>query len=353
MLSFRLSTLSSAEVSSDVLAAWELAALFLGEATTKDLPLDEDEARAWYIDNIVEEDSQADYRAEPQLADDEMAESFANSLRILAKARIQELGNHYPFVLDENGCLVRRDIDELSAVSACYLLLQFFRGVTGGTLEIDGTDDADIKNLKAEFDKKFRNLFEYIAGYAVASRKFGTPFMTSDCRSAKRLEALLRGLCRKVGAGIVLPYDHWNAVQRAANDGGVDCLIHIGGPGAPGDAEIALVGATVQKNNIGAKIMGPEKVDFFRSFFATQPAVFRGVLVRPQDEDELTKQKCVQKDCLLFSYEQIWRGLGSRAAEGQPNPSLVRLDAKSRKLLREFIGAVFLHEYEQYQLDVA
>ena len=353
MLSFRLATLNSAKATSDVLAALELAAYFLGEAGPQDLPIDEDEARNWYIDEIVEDDTKADYRAEPQMADAEMIESFTNALQDLAEARSLELGEHYPFLLEGNGVLSRRNDQEGDTVGASYLSLQFFRALYGKTIEIDGADDAEIKQKKEAFDKNFRNIFEYIAGYAVAGRMNGAPFMTSHCRSSQRLEHLLINLCHKVGAGSVTPYALWNLQQRSANDGGVDCLIHVGGPGVPGDADIALVGATVQKHNIGQKIIGPEKINFFRRFFATQPAAFRGVLVRPQDEDELTKEKCVERDCLLYSYEQIWKGMGKRNGGPYQTQMLLRLDAKARHLLQEFLGAVFLHEYEQHEVPAA
>ena len=348
MLNFRLATLNSAEATPDVLAAWELAAFFLGEASPKDLPMDEDEGRKWYIGEIVDDDTKADYYAEPQLADAEMAESFANALRDFAVKRKSELGEHYPFVLGDNDQLIRRTDRALDTVGASYLSLQFFRGLTGGTIEVDGESDAVVRQRRDAFERNFRNVFEYIAGYAISGRKNGAPFQTSHCRSAQRLEGLLGNVCRKIGAGDVLPYDRWNRPQRAANDGGVDCLVHIGGPAVPGDAEIALVGATIQKAKIGTKIMGPEKVDFFRSFFSTQPAAFRGVLVRPQDEDALTKEKCVQKDCLLYSYDQVWQSMGKRAGGEYQAQMLLRLDAKVRHLLHEFLGSAFLYEYEEY-----
>lgn len=353
MLNFRLATLNSAEATSDVLSALELAAYFLGEAGPQDLPIDEDEARSWYIEELVEDDAKADYRAEPQMADAEMIESFTNAIQDLAASRFLEMGEHYPFLLEGNGILSRRKDRKWDPVGASYLSLQFFRALYGKTIEIDGTDDEEVKQQKEAFDKNFRNVFEYIAGYAVAGKVNGAPFMTSHCRSSQRLEGLLINLCQKVGAGSVTPYALWNRQKRSANDGGVDCLVHIGGPGVLGDAEIALVGATVQKNNISQKIIGPERINSFRRFFTTQPAAFRGVLVRPQDEDELTKEKCVEMDCLLYSYEQIWKGMGKRSGQPYQAQMLLRLDAKVRHLLREFLGSALLHEYEKHKIPPA
>lgn len=352
MLNFRLAALNSAEANSEVLAAWEMAAFFMGEAAPEDLPMDEDEARSWYIEEIVEADARADYLSEPQLADAEMIESFTRSLSGLVRVRARELGEHYPFILGANGLLKRRTDFALDTIGASYLCLQFFRGLTSGTIEVEGQNDEDVRKQKETFEKIFRNLFEYIAGYTISGEKDGAAFMTSDCRSAQRLEGLLVNVCKKIGAGRVRPYDDWNALQRVANDGGVDCLIHIGGPGVPGNSEIALVGATVQKTSIAHKIIGPEKVNFFRSFFSTQPAAFRGILVRPQDEDALTKEKCVQQDCLLYSYDQIWQAMGKRAGGVYQAQMLRRMDAKARKLLREFLGSVLFFEYEEYRLQL-
>jgi hypothetical protein len=353
VLSFRLGTLYSAEANSDSLAAFELAAFFLSDASLSDIPIDVDEARDWYIENIVEESSRTDYRAEPQMAEDEMFESFGNSMNALVEERLEELGDHYPFHLTDNGRLVRKDISEISAVGASYVALQFFRGVNAGTLEIDGDTDADIASKRARFERLFRKVFEYIAGYAVAGRRSGASFMTSDCRSSVRLEILLRNLCAKVGVGQVLPYAHWNAEQKAANDGGVDCLVHVGGPAMPGDAHFLLVGATVQKSNIDQKIMSSDAIDFFGRFFTARPAAFQGALVRPMDEDALTKLKCVERNCLLFTYDQIWRGMGKRCGGSYQNNSLFRLDAKARKLLRELRAVVLMHEFNEYALDAA
>lgn len=350
MLSFRLATLNSAEASSDVLAALELAAFFLGEAGPEDLPIDEDEARNWYIEEFVEDNSKADYRAEPQMADTEMIESLTNALQALAAKRAEALGIHYPFALAANGVLTRRNDQGLDAVGASYLSLQFFRALYGKTIEIEGANDAEIKQRRDAFDKNFRKVFEYVAGYSVAGKMNGAPFMTSNCRSSERLESLLINVCQKVGSGAVKPYALWSLQQRTANDGGVDCLLHVGGPGVPGDAEVTLIGATVQKGAIEQKIMGQEKVNIFKHFFSKQPAAFRGVLVRPQDEDELSKEKCVTRDCLLYSYEQVWMGMGRRAGGPYQAQMLCRLDAKVRHLLREFLGSALLHEYEKHEI---
>lgn len=352
MLSFRLATLNSVYVSSDVLAAWEMAAFFLGEASIDTLPIDEDEARIHYIENYVPEADKADYLAEPQLADAEMMEGFAKSLADQARMRIDQLGEHYPFDLDDQQRLIRNKSRPINPVGSCYLALQFFRGLAGSTLEIEGTDDNDINNKKAAFERQFRNVFEYIAGYVVSGDNNGAAFMTSDCRSSVRLERLLASVCRKVGAGRVRPHADWNLRQQAANDGGVDCLVHIGGPGASGNAKIALVGATVQKSSIDEKIIGPEKRDFFRSFFAAQPTAFEGVLVRVQDEDALTKDKCVQKDCLLYTYDHCWRSMGQRHGGDYQASSLHRLDAKVRRPMKNFSEAIFLHEYEAFNVQL-
>lgn len=353
MLSFRLAALNSTTVTSDVLAAWEMAAFFLGEASVETLPIDEDEARSHFIENYVPESERADYYAEPHLADAEMMEGFENSLVSEARSRISELGDYYPFKLDDHNHLIRRTDQRIEPVGSCYLALQFFRGLTGATLEIDGTNDTEISQRRSSFERQFRNVFEYIAGYVISGSRNGAAYMTSDCRSSARLEKLLGSVCRKVGAGDVKPHAIWNLRQRAANDGGVDCLVHIGGPGAPGHAEIALVGATVQKSSIDEKIIGPEKRDFFRSFFATQPTAFHGVLIRVQDEDALTKDKCVQKDCLLYTYDHIWRSMGKRLGGAYQISTLIRLDAKVRRLLKGFSEAILLHEYEEYRIQLA
>lgn len=351
MFNFRIATLNSILASSDVLAAWEIAAFFIGEAAVEILPIDEEEARIHFIESYVAEAERADYYAEPHLADAEMMENFAASLLNNVQSRMDELGGHYPFIINDHNYLIKKSDEEVSLVGLCYLALQFFRGLAGSTLEIEGESDEEVARSRNEFDKKFRSIFEYIAGYMVSGKNDGPVYMTSNCRSSVRLEKLLGSVCRKIGAGEVTPHTYWNPKQKAANDGGVDCLVHIGGPGAPGHAELALVGATVQKSNIDQKIIGLDERNFFRSFFSTQPAAFKGVLVRIHDEDALTKDKCAQKDCQLYTYEQIWRSMGKRNGGHYQTSSLIRLDAKVRKLFREFSTAVFLHEYDAFRVS--
>lgn len=71
----------------------------------------------------------------------------------------------------------------------------------------------------------------------------------------------------KISSGRVRPYSDWNDLQKAANDGGVDCLIQVGEPGMPGDSFLMLVRATVQQANIKGKIIGRDERAFFDTFF--------------------------------------------------------------------------------------
>lgn len=351
MLKFRLVAQNSAEAKPDVLAALELAAYFMKEADPKNLPIDFNVAREWYINNCVDEIDRDGYYSEPQLADDELIDSFSKSLLKMAKTRSDELAEHYPFAVHYNDQLIMRIPGQISAVGACYLSLQFFRGLDGGTIEVYGENDEIERECRENFNREFRKIFEFIAGYTVAGQEEGAPYMISDCRSARRLETLLKIICQKVGSGQVRSFEQWNSQLQNANDGGVDCLVHLGGPGAPGYSEVALVGATVQREGIDDKIIGPEKLQQFGSAFRQQPAAFKGVLVRPMDEDVYLKEKCVNKQCLLFSYDEIWRGIGKRTGDNYQKSALRRMDAKVRHLLQSFLGAVFLDDSGEYGIE--
>ena len=70
------------------------------------------------------------------------------------------------------------------------------------------------------------------------------------------------------------------------------------------------------------------------------------------DEDEYTKDKCVNRQCLLFSYDEIWRGIGKRTDDDYQKSALRRMDAKVRNLMQTFLDAVFLDDFgESYELD--
>ncbi len=352
MLRFRLATLKLASATSDVLAAWELSSFFTGEATPDILPIDLDHARESYIDSMASEIDRSNYRNEPQMAEDELYEDFSNSLVGMAKSRELELGIHYPLSLDENNRLVKKDFNEISAIGFCYLVLQFFRALNGETIEIEGGKIIERGRERREFDKNFKKFFEFIAGYAVAGKKNGAPFIISTCGSARQLEKLLQSWCEETGSGRVLPFGLWDNEQRRAKDGKVDCLVHIGGPGMRGDAEVMLVGATVQRDNIDNKVMRQDILDFFRSFFTEQPAAFRGVLVRPYDQDELTRLKCVRNNCLLFSYEEIVQGMGNRNDDDEYQlRAMRRLDSEVCSLLKNLGQAEFLDDHNEYSLN--
>lgn len=128
-------------------------------------------------------------------------------------------------------------------------------------------------------------------------------------------------------------------------------MVHLGGPGAPGHSEIVLVGATVQRKGIDDKIVEPEKLHLFGSAFRQPPAAFRGALVRPMDEDECEKEKCINKQCLLFSYDEIWRGIGNRTGNNYQKSALCRMDAKVRHLMQSFLGSIFLDDSGEYGIE--
>lgn len=352
MLQFRMRTLSTAQAGIDSLACWEIKAFFCGFASVDDLEIDRDEATEWFINNFIDSSMRERYLSERQMAEDEMLESFHASLEELIRGREKEFGKHYPFFLEKGGHLCRRPLSELTPVSFSYLALQFFRALKGDLIEIDGHNDLAVKSARQRFERHFREIFEYIAAYAVSGSRSGEPIMTSDCRSAERLHGLLGCLCKKIGSGKVRMYSDWNEKQKKANDGGVDCVVHVGGPGMPGNAYLMLVGATVQEVNIKHKIIGRDEREFFSSFFSSKPGAFQSVLVRPQDADELTRLTCNDQDCLFYSYEEVWKGMAAHASEGITSMAIKRLNVRARKLLSELKGMTFVNDYDVYNCAI-
>lgn len=344
MLSFRFCSLETPIASIEALACWELAAFFIGSASIEDVPLDRDIASDWYIENLVLPEERADYRAEQQLAEDEMLDYFSSELASMARQRIDILGENYPFSLDGSGSLVRVKQSQVSFISVSYIILQFYRALRANLIEIDGANNEDIRNKKQKFNRIFYNLLEYIAGLTVSGKQSGVPFMLSDCRSAERLHRILSIICKKIGSGRVRRFDDWGRQHRETNDGKVDCLVYVGDPQNSGSAHIELVSATAQESNIDIKIMGRDKLEFFSGFFAEKPAAFRGALVRPQDADELTLEKCKNENCLLFTYGDIISGLSKHGVGRR----VLQLSAKARGIIEGFNGIILSHEYVEY-----
>ena len=121
MLKFQLVAQDSAKVTPDVLAALELASLFMGEVSPNKLPINFECAREWYINNCVDETYREAYRSEPRLVDDELADRFSKSLLKMVRMRRDVLGEHYPFTVNDKDHLITRGQAQFSAVSACYL----------------------------------------------------------------------------------------------------------------------------------------------------------------------------------------------------------------------------------------
>lgn len=351
MFSFRFKILEKCAGDAEALAVWEVSALFRGRLGVDDLSVDRDAAVEWYISERVLDDCQEDYFAEPQMAEDEMLEMFEAELIDLARLRAGILGDHYPLALDEHGKLVLKPLDKISASGAVYLCLQFFRVWNSGLVEIDlpdGRRDGAIQN----FNKWFTRAFEMIASYAVSGSQSGVPYMTSASRSSQRLHKLLSILCVRVGSGRAKRYEDWSPAQRASNDGGIDCIVHCGGPGMPGNAHLILVGATVQASQIDAKILGEDARRRFSDFFAERPGAFQAALVRPTDGDALTADKCRSKDCLFFGYEEIWKSLGERVSVQGSKKRFSAIDCLVRRHMRKLNDAKLIDGFDQYTLKL-
>jgi hypothetical protein len=349
VIKFGLSVLNSPKVTSDVLAYWEVAAFFMKVVSVEDLDLDVDEATNWYIDNVVDEASRDDYRSERQTAESEMIESFTQALTKLARERSVALADHYPFVLTD-ALLRRKDLSTLSIIALNYICLQFYRLIKAGFVEFHGQNSNDVKAVQASFLRQFTRVFESIAAFAVVGHKSGLAFLTSSCRSSERLHALLKTVCASIGAGEVLAYEQWNELQKAANDGGVDCLVRVGSAEDRGNAYFSLVGASIQESKVDHKIIGRDDRERFSRFFKEKPAAFQSAFVRPQDHAELIWTKCKDKDCLLYSYDEIVRGIG-KLQFPMSSINLRKVGVKSRSVLKDLEMATLVHDFEEHALS--
>lgn len=352
MFAFRWKMLERCVADHNTLAVWEISALFRGKVGIDELSVDRDAAIEWYIADQVPRESREDYEAEPQTAEDEMWEAFEFDLVRMVEERVAYHGKNYPLELDEYNRMTIKPRGEVSAVGAAYLGLQFYRVWNAGLVEIEEQNEARRKQIKSEFNNWFPKLFEIIASYAVSGDQSGVPHLTANCRSSQRLHRMLTSLCNRVGSGRAKRYEDWSGVQLTSNDGGIDCLVHKGGPGMPGNASLILVGATVQASQIDRKIVGDDAKRRFSDYFAERPAAFQGALVRPADTDPLTVEKCRVRDCLLYTYDEVWKNLGKRTADVKAKRYFSYLDGKVRILARNLNGAMLIEGFDRYTLQL-
>ncbi|MAM40675.1 MAG: hypothetical protein CL949_19720 [Erythrobacter sp.] len=353
MAGFQLVALDTTELTPEVVAMVELSAFFRGDGDIGDMPLDRDVALDTYIAQISDEGLKADYQAEPGIPEGLMMEEFRAQAAAAIEERCAALGEHYPFSHVAPGVIVRKPIAEVTAVGASYIALQFYRALHANRVEIVGPNAETILARSKQFGRDFANLFECIAGYAVSGRENGVPYMTSTSRSAQKFRTLLFHLCARIQSGQVKEFEALSPAQKSTNDGKVDCFVHVGGLPVDGATIIYLVGATIQKDNIDIKIMDHGKIQSVSDFFNIKPATFHGILVRPCDENALTRDKCVQNRCRLFSYDTIWQNMGKRDGSPYQTRALHRLDRTTRELLKKFRQAVYQGDYEEFRLDAA
>lgn len=353
MFAFRLKALESCFADKDTLAVWEISALFGGAIKPEGLEIDRESALAAYIESgNLGEDVEL-YRAEPQVAEDEMLEVFSEGLIRMVRVRMEALGDEYPLVLDEHGNLEPKSLDNITSVGAAYLGLQFYRIWSAGSLENIEEDQEKRKGESRRINSWFAKLFEMLGSYAVSGHHLGVPHVMANCRSSKTLHRMLTAMCLRAGAGRAKRYEDWTIVQRASNDGGVDCIVHRGGPGMPGHASLVLVGITVQNSQIDRKIVGEDSKRRFSDYFSERPAAFQGALVRHVDADPLTAEKCRNRDCLLYTYDDIWMNIGRRVQDAASRRHFCRIDRAVRSIVREFSGVVLMSEFERYELRLA
>lgn len=335
MFAFRFAPLDSAEPTSDVLAQLEITALFHRSASPRDLLLDKDQALFQFVREHVEEEQRADYLAEPELAEGEMMDILSSSLLEMARERADALGETYPFQILPPRTLVLRE-GPLHAVAISYLSIQAMRLAQKNLVEIVADGDVARKRHLAKFSRFFERVFEFASAYAITGDKGGMPIVLSNCRSSKDLHKKLTGICSKVGSGRVKSMDNWSKIQRTANDGGVDAVVHVGTSVAGGNTTLIVVGATYQQKRIDVKIMGVKARARFAEFFVDRPAPLQGALVRLADADALTIEKCRVEDCLFYGYENVWRYMGRRPTAGVDARLLSRIDSSLLRALKLF-----------------
>lgn len=335
MVAFRFLPLNSTEPTSEALAQLEITTLFVGSSSPRSILLDQDEALRQFIRKYIDDDRRADYFAEPALAEDEMMDMFSSNLLEMARERANALGDAYPFIITPSNRLEIKKT-RIHAVGVSYLSIQAMRLSQQNLIEIVAEDDKERKKILMKFCQFFARTFEFASAYVVAGDKGGMPIVLSNCRSFNDLYRKLKGICGKVRSGKVKTLDNWSALQRVANDGGVDAVVHVGADAVTGNTTLIIVGATYQQKKIDVKIMGSQARNRFADFFVTRPAPLQGALVRLADADALTIEKCRLEDCLFYGYESVWRNMGRRPVGAVDSRLLSRIDAILLRNLRLF-----------------
>lgn len=350
MIRFRFNPFDNARSSPEMLAQLEIGAFFSEQMSVEDLVIDRDLAVLDYVRRCVPEEDQEAYLAEPEQSEGEMMDALRVDLMALARERGEQIGDSYPFEIVPPNTLKLRGGGNRS-ISLGYLVVQAMRLAQKNLIEIIANDANVRKTDTLRLWRAFERVFEYVAAYTLAGDRGGLPVVLSDCRRSLDLHRKLTGLCRTIGSGRVRVYSDWSPRQINSNDGGIDTILHVGGPAMPGNSYLVLGGATYQQKKIDGKIIGNDERQRFRDFFAVHPAVLHGALIRLADGDALTIEKCRLKDCLFYGYSDIVKYIGLRSADPAMRRKMQVIDSRLRQALEKLQAVEWQGDNVSYRID--
>lgn len=238
------------------------------------------------------------------------------------------LGDHYPFRKEElvTGNLILKEEPTPIGIAYLWLRLYLLTKSPANITQFDDTAPRRSERESAKFEAIFAKVFEYIALFAVSGKYQGESWITAPLRSATDYLELLSLICDFVGHGTVKQLEQLAANELRTNDGRNDVIhLTLSEGNVAVDAQLYLVQATIQKDNLKQKVVTSVHTTFFNNFFLHRLNMPKhGVLVVPHIETELMQTECELNNCVYLPITRIIPNLGKVVLTG--NDQAISID---------------------------
>lgn len=301
------------DIASDIL---ELAALAEGEASMDDLAIDMDAL----ADVLMDEPAKYGYEADSRTLRNEEAhakmiakETIYQLIREEIKNRSEEYSAIYPFKLARSGMSIRTHWRPDTTL--CAIGMQFLR-----LFNLQKNDEIaswETDKEKEQFRKQAEKLFEIFAVLALYSKVEGLVIWTGKSRGyEKALKLMLDDICEAMGYGSAKTVSQLTAEQLSVNDGGIDgCAISTDDGEPKPDAEIFVLGATIQANSRDKKIIGSEARGRIATFFLQRPrGAMRSIHAIPFPSEDAEQDRCARVECEYWPLDRLLKRLNAVGA---------------------------------------
>ena len=290
----------------------EVKALATGFALFDDLDIDQDTLLEEVAGNPEDFglELEADYLREEEFGAKALVlDRFRNRVGSELERRARGLGPAYWFILGDDGAVTieLKPLAQRSAIGLAAMWMSLFDLIEA--TDICQSSREDLRWFRDEFE----SVFEVVSALSLSAMVEGASWWSGRSRGHQRFLMQLNSLAQFLQSGNVKVAEELEANQIGVNDGGIDAIAVSTADGrVRPDAQILLLGATIQRGNRRHKMIGVDQINRFRNFFNRRPfAACSGIMSIPYDGSEAEQQDCRDRNCVFMPRQVIEENLGS------------------------------------------